>query len=108
MLIRCHQLDIAKVSIEHVRQRISLVPQEPSLFAGTLRENLDPFGEHSDAACLAALQRAHLDPGPASVTADASHETEQPAQADLLERPVAAGGTNWSAGQRQLIAVARA
>ncbi|GAA5888564.1 hypothetical protein JCM6882_008999 [Rhodosporidiobolus microsporus] len=109
-------LDITSVSLDHLRQRITLVPQDAALFAGSLRENLDPLGEHSDADCYSALQRVHLLESPASSSGTATPsssataiEAEQvPASKITLDTVVSAGGTNWSAGQRQLIALARA
>ncbi|BGP41473.1 hypothetical protein JCM10449v2_005460 [Rhodotorula kratochvilovae] len=98
-------LDISKVSLEMLRQRITLVPQDAVLFEGVLRDNLDPFNEHSDADCLEALRRAHLLDAPLSSEARAE---AVPPSAITLNSPVSAGGTNWSAGQRQLIALARA
>ena len=65
------------------------------LFTGTLRFNLTPFGEHSDAECWAALRRAHL-----AGVAEAS-----PLGLDLVLRE---GGAPLSAGQKQLVALARA
>jgi len=65
------------------------------LFTGTLRFNLTPFGEHSDAECWAALRRAHL-----AGVAEAS-----PLGLDLVLRE---GGAPLSAGQKQLVALAHA
>ncbi|GAA6050693.1 hypothetical protein JCM3770_000895 [Rhodotorula araucariae] len=98
-------LDISKVSLEDLRRRITLVPQDAVLFEGVMRDNLDPFHEHSDASCFEALRRAHL--------LDPTQSSEGPVEADTLRAvtlysQVSAGGTNWSAGQRQLIALARA
>lgn len=93
------------------------MPQEACLFDGTLRENLDPFHEHADDACMAALRRLYLleEGGPLPL---AAREDVEAAQVDdnagscrseiTLDSRVAAGGANWSAGQRQLIAMARA
>ena len=65
------------------------------LFTGSLRFNLTPFGEHSDAECWAALRRAHL--------ADMIEGTGQGLDLVLTE-----GGAPLSAGQKQLVALARA
>lgn len=69
--------------------------QVPVLFTGTLRSNLTPFGEHSDAECWAALRRAHLAPA-------------IEAQAAGLDLLLTEGGAPLSAGQKQLVALARA
>ncbi len=69
--------------------------QVPVLFTGSMRDNLDPFREHPDAAVWAALRRAHLAP-----VVEAS-----PAGLDMI---LSEGGSPLSAGQKQLAALARA
>lgn len=86
-------IDLATLRVSDVRSRLAIIPQDPVLFSGTLRANLDPFDEHPDAALTEALQRVHLD--------------EHSALADL-QAPVARGGLNLSQGQRQLLCLARA
>ncbi|ORY62344.1 ABC transporter [Pseudomassariella vexata] len=82
-------MDISKVNVHTWRQRISFVAQDPVLFPGTLRQNLDPLEEHTDDECTAVLHRT-LGPG-WSLT---SH--------------VDGGGKNLSQGQRQLVGIGRA
>jgi ABC-type multidrug transport system fused ATPase/permease subunit len=53
-------LDIHKVNLDAIRSNITLIPQHPDLLAGTLRENLDPFGEHDDTTLIEALRSAGL------------------------------------------------
>ena len=65
------------------------------LFTGTLRSNLNPFGEYSDAQCWTALRRAHLAP---------LVETHP----EGLDMVLSEGGAPLSAGQKQLVAMARA
>ncbi|KAJ7508941.1 hypothetical protein B0H11DRAFT_2169002 [Mycena galericulata] len=108
---------------------------DATLFSGTLRDNLDPFGDHDDAACMDALYRVHLisdsptaSQGPSrgqstaaspkssrpaspsinGSTIDASLDTDDVKTSVSLDTQVSAGGTNFSQGQRQLIAMARA
>lgn len=87
--------DIAKLPLQLVRTRISVCPQNPILFSGTVRTNVDPYGQATDAEACEVL---------ASLT-----RTEDNAGAVLhLGQPIASGGTNVSAGQRQVISLARA
>lgn len=82
---------ISMMSLQRLRSMISVIPQQSCLFSGTLRRNLDPFGEFSDEDIIKALNTVGL-----KITVDG------------LETIVAAGGVNFSTGQRQLICLARA
>eukprot|EP00884_Botryococcus_braunii_P007509 jgi/Botrbrau1/1675/Bobra.116_2s0019.1 len=88
-------VDIGKMGLYQLRSSLAIIPQVPVLFTGTLRSNLTPFGEHTDAECWAALRRAHLAP---AIEA-------QPLGLDLV---LTEGGAPLSAGQKQLVALARA
>ncbi|KAG0192526.1 hypothetical protein DFQ28_008764 [Apophysomyces sp. BC1034] len=90
-------IDISKIGLNDLRSRLTIIPQDPVLFSGTLRSNLDPFDEHDDAELWAALKRSHL------IDEQSPSET-----AIQLDAPVTENGNNWSQGQRQLIALARA
>ncbi|CAK7215532.1 hypothetical protein SBRCBS47491_002513 [Sporothrix bragantina] len=85
-------MDVATVNKHALRQRISFVAQDPVLFPGSLRDNLDPVGEHSDEECQLVLRR---------VLADAASDF-------TLQSRVDGGGKNMSQGQRQLIGLGRA
>ncbi|KAJ2803884.1 hypothetical protein H4R21_001857 [Coemansia helicoidea] len=87
--------DIAEYGLLDVRSRLSIIPQDPVLFAGTVRENLDPFGQYSDQDIWRALENAHL--------AGFIREKDE-----RLEYEVMSGGENFSVGQRQLVCLARA
>ncbi|KAJ1850914.1 hypothetical protein LPJ76_006301, partial [Coemansia sp. RSA 638] len=87
--------DIAKYGLFDVRSKLSIIPQDPVLFAGTVRENLDPFNNYSDQEIWQALEHAHL--------ADVIR-----AKDERLEFMVTQSGENFSVGQRQLICLARA
>ncbi|KAJ2804740.1 Canalicular multispecific organic anion transporter 2 [Coemansia guatemalensis] len=87
--------DIFKYGLFDVRSKLSIIPQDPMLFAGTVRENLDPFNSYSDQDIWRALEQAHL--------ADYIRTKDE-----RLEFMVTQGGENFSAGQRQLICLARA
>ncbi|XP_033217281.1 probable multidrug resistance-associated protein lethal(2)03659 isoform X2 [Belonocnema kinseyi] len=85
----------SSLGLHDLRSKISIIPQEPVLFAGTLRKNLDPFDEYSDDTLWHALAEVELnqvviDMGPG------------------LSMHVSDGGTNFSLGQRQLLCLARA
>ncbi|KAK0642530.1 ABC transporter C family member 10 [Lasiodiplodia hormozganensis] len=96
--------DISRIRLQDLRSRLAIIPQDPVLFSGTLRSNLDPFDDHSDAELLDALRRVHLlgdyDDG-AGATANINVFRD-------LQSPVARGGLNLSQGQRQLLCLARA
>jgi ABC-type multidrug transport system fused ATPase/permease subunit len=86
-------VDHATVPLAVLRARLALISQEATLFAGTVRLNLDPEERHADAALLAALGRVGL----AQLVNDAGG----------LGAAVAEDGGNWSSGQRQLLSIAR-
>ncbi|KAL3251422.1 hypothetical protein MRX96_055163 [Rhipicephalus microplus] len=86
-------IDISTIGLHDLRSRITIIPQDPVLFHGTLRYNLDPTGNHGSEELWAALERAHLK--------DAFEEVG-------LDFEVTEGGLNLSVGQRQLVCLARA
>lgn len=88
-------IDIGHLSLDHLRSRLSVIPQVPILFRGTLRYNIDPFKQYSDEECYKALEAAQL------LSLVHNHP-------DRLDLSIAESGVNLSAGERQLICVARA
>ncbi|EIN07962.1 P-loop containing nucleoside triphosphate hydrolase protein [Punctularia strigosozonata HHB-11173 SS5] len=92
-------IDIHAVNLDALRANVTLIPQHPDLLAGSVRENLDPFGEHDDAALNDALRSAGL---------ERLQKEGDAAAAITLDSEVDAGGSNFSHGQRQIIALARA
>ncbi|CAA0823750.1 ABC transporter C family member 2 [Striga hermonthica] len=87
--------DVAKFGLMDLRRVLSIIPQSPVLFSGTIRFNLDPFGEHNDSDLWEALERAHLK--------DVLRRSALGLDAEVFE-----GGENFSVGQRQLLSLARA
>ncbi|KAI8066832.1 hypothetical protein BC940DRAFT_274537 [Gongronella butleri] len=100
-------VDISAIGLEDLRSKLISIPQEALLFSGTLRSNLDPFGEHDDATLWAALKRSHLISAKNTDHVD-EDEGGIAASAITLDSQVMENGKNWSQGQRQLIALARA
>ncbi|KAJ2926057.1 hypothetical protein H1R20_g11027, partial [Candolleomyces eurysporus] len=94
-------VDVRKVGLETLRTRLALVPQDNTLFMGTLRDNLDPHHLRTDAEILAALQRASLLPAQGVVDQVAEDKFR-------LDASVTDEGSNFSAGEKQLLALCRA
>ncbi|KAH9989856.1 metal resistance protein YCF1 [Russula vinacea] len=88
-------VDTTKIGLHDLRSAMTIVPQSPDLFEGTVRENIDPVGEYQDADIWEALKQAHLKEYVESLP-------------EGLDAPVREGGSSLSAGQRQLICFARA
>ena len=84
-------VDTSRIGVGDLRTKIAVVPQEGTLFAGTLRFNLDPLGSCTDAQLAGALKMVGLFTAMQALDSDVSEE-----------------GGNWSAGQRQLLCLARA
>ncbi|BEI93418.1 uncharacterized protein CcaverHIS019_0510460 [Cutaneotrichosporon cavernicola] len=143
-------VDITSIGVDDLRSKITYIPQDAVLFSGTIRDNLDPFGEHTDSELLETLQRVKLITGqtPAGSRKGSTRNLTALAEIDgpphnrltqLIEEEraggrrsgtssgrasgaqtptsrvhitlgtdVSAGGANFSQGQRQLVAMARA
>ena len=87
-------IDIATIGLHFLRNRLTIIPQDPVLFSGTLRLNLDPFNKYSDVDLWQTLKISHLDSFVSSLK-------------EGLEHTITEGGENLSVGQRQLICLAR-
>ncbi|CEM14566.1 unnamed protein product [Vitrella brassicaformis CCMP3155] len=88
-------IDVRWVGLHHLRSRLSVIPQDPILFSGSLRQNLDPFNERSDEELWETLRRVHL----------AKEVKALPGQLNAI---LSEKGENLSLGQRQLLCVGRA
>uniref|UniRef100_A0A672T498 ABC-type glutathione-S-conjugate transporter n=1 Tax=Sinocyclocheilus grahami TaxID=75366 RepID=A0A672T498_SINGR len=88
-------INIAEIGLHDLRSRITIIPQDPVLFSGSLRMNLDPFDAYTDEEVWNALELAHLK----------NFVSELP---DKLNHECSEGGENLSLGQRQLVCLARA
>uniref|UniRef100_A0A663DU27 ATP binding cassette subfamily C member 2 n=1 Tax=Aquila chrysaetos chrysaetos TaxID=223781 RepID=A0A663DU27_AQUCH len=89
------EVDIATIGLHDLRQNLTIIPQDPVLFTGTLRMNLDPFDQYTDEEVWKALELAHLK----------SYVQDLP---EGLLHLVSEAGENLSVGQRQLVCLARA
>ncbi|XP_075950709.1 ATP-binding cassette sub-family C member 4-like isoform X2 [Anarhichas minor] len=85
----------SEIGLHDLRQKMSIIPQDPVLFTGSMRKNLDPFNQHSDEDLWKALEEVQLK----------SVVEELPGK---LETVLAESGSNFSVGQRQLVCLARA
>ncbi|XP_063373553.1 ATP-binding cassette subfamily C member 4-like [Cydia amplana] len=84
-------VETGSIALKELRAKIAIIPQEPVLFSASLRYNMDPFDKYTDADIWRALEQVELKQSVTSLSAE-----------------VASGGSNFSAGQRQLLCLARA
>ncbi|KAK1296416.1 ABC transporter C family member 3 [Acorus calamus] len=87
-------IDISTIGLHDLRSRLSIIPQDPTMFEGTIRSNLDPLEEYTDAQVWEAIDRCQL--------GDEVRKKE-----GKLDSSVSENGENWSVGQRQLVCLGR-
>ncbi|XP_046836014.1 ATP-binding cassette sub-family C member 4 [Vespa crabro] len=90
-IIYIDKINIKKIGLHDLRNKISIIPQDPVLFSASLRDNLDPFHKHDDATLWATME-----------------EVELKSAFTSLDYQISESGSNLSAGQRQLLCLARA
>ncbi|XP_055927292.1 multidrug resistance-associated protein 1-like isoform X1 [Argiope bruennichi] len=88
-------IDITTVGLHCLRSKLTIIPQDPVVFTGTLRMNVDPNNEYKDEDIWESLDKAHLKTFVSNLSEGLEYDLEE-------------GGTNFSAGQRQLLCLARA
>ncbi|KAL6299258.1 P-loop containing nucleoside triphosphate hydrolase protein [Sparassis latifolia] len=100
-------VDISTIGLRDLRSKIAIIPQDPLLFSGTIRSNLDPFNVYSDAQLWDALHRSFLvePPMKGEFTSDGAHT---PTSRFNLDTVIEAEGANLSVGERSLLSLARA
>ncbi|KAJ2495016.1 hypothetical protein GGI11_008593, partial [Coemansia sp. RSA 2049] len=115
-------IDISKIGLDDLRRNITIIPQDPVLFNGTIRYNIDPFEEYPDELIWDALNRVHMTREQTSHAMSAStsivgisngENGELPLERmagvfSSLDDKIEQNGHSLSAGQRQLVAMARA
>lgn len=94
-LIEIDGMDITKIGLKDLRSKLSIIPQEPILFSGTMRKNVDPFSNYSDEELWEVLEEVQLKEAVSALPGK-------------LESIMAESGGNLSVGQRQLVCLARA
>lgn len=97
-------IDISTIGLKDLRTKIAMIPQDPLLFSGTIRTNLDPFSEYDDATLWDALKRSYL------VDPEESDKSDKTANVKgfNLDSIIEADGANLSVGERSLLSLARA
>ncbi|CRL02864.1 CLUMA_CG015851, isoform A [Clunio marinus] len=93
--ISIDDIDVASIGLHSLRSRLTIIPQDPVLFSGSLRMNIDPFNSYPDDAIWTALEHSHM-------------KTYVKGLSDGLQYKITEGGENLSVGQRQLVCLARA
>ncbi|KAK8967567.1 ABC transporter C family member 3 [Platanthera guangdongensis] len=88
------QINISTIGLLDLRSRLSIIPQDPVMFGGSVRSNLDPLEEYTDDQLWEALEKCQLG-------------EEIRGKQEKIDSPVVENGENWSLGQRQLLCLGR-
>lgn len=100
--------DAREIGLAKLRSKIAVIPQDPVLYTGTVRNNLDPFHERSDDELRSALERVGLIQNQTISISSHSLSSRANCRIESLDDGVVEGGSNFSVGQRQLLVIARA
>lgn len=100
-------VDITKIGLRNLREAITIIPQDPTLFTGTIRSNLDPFDQYTDAQIYEALRRVNLISSDELTISGTNESGENQNKFTDLDSAVSEGGNNLSQGQRQLMCLGR-
>ncbi|WPK26558.1 hypothetical protein PUMCH_003916 [Australozyma saopauloensis] len=101
-------VNISTLGLKNLRSRLSIIPQDSVLFDGTIRKNLDPFGEKTDDELWSFLRRTNIIPMDEIDTVKKQLPTDPDLHQFHLDRVVEDEGANFSLGERQLVSFARA
>ena len=108
-------INIGEIGLYDLRHHLTIIPQEAHTFRASVRENLDPFGEYTDEKLWNALALAHLkehvekmESDPTEAEKEASKNPDELPKKRGLDADIEEGGSNLSAGQKQLLCLARA
>jgi ATP-binding cassette subfamily C (CFTR/MRP) protein 1 len=111
-MVKIDNFNIATLGLQRLRSAINIIPQDPILLEGTVRSNLDPFDQYGNAAVAAAIEKVMSGYSTAPATDGSTSNSDTDGQhgrgAITLDMSVSKDGANFSAGERQLLALARA
>ncbi|CAD1785487.1 similar to Saccharomyces cerevisiae YGR281W YOR1 Plasma membrane ATP-binding cassette (ABC) transporter, multidrug transporter mediates export of many different organic anions including oligomycin [Maudiozyma barnettii] len=110
--IKIDGVDISKLGLYDLRRKLTIIPQDPVLFKGTIRKNLDPFGEYDDKMLWNALEKSGAIEQEELSDVKLETTNDKDTHADMhrfhLDQVVEEEGTNFSLGERQVLALSRA
>lgn len=109
-LIAIDGSSIDKMGLFDLRRRLNIIPQDTCAFRGSVRENLDPFGDYSDKELWRVLELAHLKSYVETLgaTSKSTPDPNNSGQSSALDAGIQEGGSNLSSGERQLLCLVRA
>ncbi|KAG1748434.1 ABC protein [Suillus paluster] len=112
VVLTLSRVDISTIGLKDLRSKISIIPQDPLLFSGTIRSNLDPFAQHDDAELWDALHRSCLINSSTTSKHSSSSDGIRNEQTSTgrydLDNTIESEGANLSVGERSLLSLARA